>query len=212
MAPAHLFSGDLMQTCGEHLDSVAQIVCGNRDTVEHLSRTLSTSQLEWRPAAYGRCVAEWIESLRKSGDAALARIHEAMLPAWHDPSFEDQLYRRTVAGRCVLVSDRLRGDGHNVVHREPRRFASHAVFTEFLAQQNHLLDVIDEARDIDLGSAPAGWGIGRAFGLSVGDALELVAIRQRRGLGCVARVIATSGFPSRTVSSVQQVGGMLKLA
>jgi hypothetical protein len=212
MAPAHLFSGDLMQTCGEHLDSVAQIVCGNRDTVEHLSRTLSTSQLEWRPAAYGRCVAEWIESLRKSGDAALARIHEAMLPAWHDPSFEDQLYRRTVAGRCVLVSDRLRGDGHNVVHREPRRLASHAVFTEFLAQQNHLLDVIDEARDIDLGSAPAGWGIGRAFGLSVGDALELVAIRQRRGLGCVARVIATSGFPSRTVSSVQQVGGMLKLA
>jgi hypothetical protein len=195
------------QTCGEHLDAVTQIVSGNRDAVEHLSRTLSTTQLEWRPAAYGRCVAEWIESLGKSGDAALARIHAAMLPAWHDPSFEDQLYRRTVVGRCVLVSDRLRGDGHNAVHREPRRSASHAVFTEFLAQQHHLLDVIDEARDVDLCSAPAGW-----LGLSVGDALELLALRQRRGSGCVARVIATSGFPSRTVSPVSQVGGMLKLA
>ena len=60
---------------------------------------------------------------------------------------------------------------------EPRRSASHAVFTEFLAQQHHLLDMIDEARDIDLRSAPAGWVIGRAFGLSVGDALELLALR-----------------------------------
>ena len=117
-----------------------------------------------------------------------------------------------MAGRCVLAGERLRGDGHNAVHREPRRSASHAVFTEFLRHQNDLLDVIDRGAGHRSAPCAGRLGHGRAFGLSVGNALELLALRQRRGLGCVARVIATSGFPSRTVSPVSQVGAMLKLA
>jgi hypothetical protein len=201
-----------MQTCGEHLDSVTRIVQSNRDTAEHLSLTLSAPQLEWRPAPYARCVAEWIEYLERCGDAALTGIHAVMLPAWHDPSFEDQAYQRTLMGRCALVSDRLRGNGPDAVSREPRRSQSPRVFAKFLGQQSHLLDVIEEARDIDLRSSPAGGLFDRAFGPCVGDALELLALRQRRGLGCVAKVTETTGFPSRPVHAPPTAVGILRLA
>jgi hypothetical protein len=201
-----------MQTCGEHLDSVTRIVQSNRDRAEHLSLTLSLPQLEWRPAAYARCVAEWIEYLERCGDAALAGIHAVMLPAWHDPAFEDQPYRRTLVGRCALASDRLRGNAPHAVSRTPRRSQSPRVFAKFLGQQSHLLDVIEEARDIDLRSSPAGGLFDRAFGPCVGDALELLAIRQRRGLACVAKVTETTGFPSRPVPAPAPAVGLLKLA
>lgn len=200
-----------MQTCGEYLDAVTSIVRSNHDTAKHLSMTLSPTQLEWRPTAYGRCVAEWVAYLGASGDAALAGIQAAMLSAWHDPSFENQPHRRTFAGRYALASLRMEGDGHNAMHHEARRSASPALFTEFLDQQSHLFDVIEEARDIDLNSAPAGWVMGRVFGLSVGDVLELIAERQRRGLGCVARVIEAPGFPSRPVLQAPRAA-TLKLA
>jgi hypothetical protein len=201
-----------MQTCGEHLDSVTRIVQSNRDTAEHLSLSLSLPQLEWRPAPYARCVAEWIEYLERCGDAVLTGIHAVMLPAWHDPSFEDQPYRRTLMGRCVLVSDRLRGNASHGVSRKPRRSQSPRVFAKFLGQQSHLLDVIEEARDIDLRSSPAEGLFDRAFGPCVGDALELLALRQRRGLGCVAEVTEMTGFPSRPVTAPPAAIGRLKLA
>lgn len=201
-----------MQTYGAHLDALTHIVRQNKCAVEQLSTELSPTQLEWRPAPRMRSVAEWVETLVGKGEVYLAMISEPMLAAWHDPSFQDIPYKRTLIGHCVVIGARTRGVSRRVASHGERRPVPAAVFARFRAQQSDLLDLIDEARDVDLRRIRVASPLGRVMGLSIGDALELLAVLQQRGLQHATHVLETSGFPTWHTASPSHMNGVLRLA
>jgi DinB superfamily len=184
-----------MPTAGTHLDTLTRAVLQSSDFADSLVSELSHDQLVWRPSPGRWSVADWFEHLVALGDDYRARIHEPMLGAWHDPAFEDAPYRRTVAGRIATLRTRLgagqsRGRGGTI---PPATTATAPA--RFLEQQSDLLDLLDEAREVDLRRIRLGSPIARVIGLNLGDVLELLVVHQRQGLAQAERVVDTPGFP-----------------
>ena len=173
-----------MPTAGTHLDSLTRVVLQNSDDAEHLIQELSNEQLLWRPSPHRWSIAEWFDYLVAFGEDSQSRIREPMLAAWHDPSFEDAPYRRTLVRTFVggwsavgsrLRTKRARGPGNPA----PATTSSPA---RFMAQQSELLDLLDEARDVDLRGIHIGSRFSRLMGPCLGDVLERLIARQRHGM------------------------------
>jgi hypothetical protein len=182
-----------MPTAGTHLDRLTHVVLQNCDDAECLIQQLSNDQLLWRPSANRWSIAEWFEYLVAFGEDCQARIREPMLAAWHDPSFEDAPYKRTFAGGVSAFGNRLRAKrarGHVV---PPPATASSPA--RFVAQQSDLLDLLDEARDVDLRGVHVGSLFSRLMGPCLGDVLERLIVRQRHGMAQAELVIRVAGFP-----------------
>jgi hypothetical protein len=197
-----------MPTARIHLDRLTHVVLQNSDDAERLIQHLSNDQLLWRPSANRWSIAEWFEYLVAFGEDCQARIREPMLAAWHDPSFEDAPYKRTIAGGVSAFRNRLRAKrarGHVVP--PPATPSSPA---RFVVQQSELLDLLDEARDVDLRGVHVGSLFSRLMGPCLGDVLERLIIRQRHGVALTEPITRMAGFPGgargvrRTVAEVRQ--------
>jgi hypothetical protein len=182
-----------MPTAGIHLDRLTHVVMQNSDDAESLIKHLSSDHLLWRPSANRWSIAEWFEYLVAFGEDCQARIREPMLAAWHDPSFEDAPYKRTIAGGVSAFGNRLRATrarGHIVPP-----LATPSSPARFVAQQSDLLDLLDEARDVDLRSVHVGSLFSRLMGPCLGDVLERLIVRQRHGVAQAESITRMAGFP-----------------
>jgi hypothetical protein len=165
----------------------------NSDDAERLIKQLSTDHLLWRPSANRWSISEWFEYLVAFGEDCQARIREPMLAAWHDPSFEDAPYKRTIAGGVSAFGNRLRAKrarGHVVPP-----LATPSSPARFVAQQSDLLDLLDEARDVDLRGVHVGSLFSRLMGPCLGDVLERLIVRQRHGVAQAESITRMAGFP-----------------
>jgi DinB superfamily len=184
-----------MPSAGTHLDKLTRAVLQYSDYADCLVNEMSHDQLVWRPSPSRWSVAEWFEHLVVLGEDFRARVREPLLAAWHDPSFEDAPYRRTVAGRIAVLearfwASRSRGRGQVI---PPATTATAP--TRFLEQQSDLLELFDEAREVDLGGIRLGSPVGRLIGLNLGDLFELLVVHQQHALAQAERVVETPGFP-----------------
>jgi hypothetical protein len=182
-----------MPTAGTHLDRLTHAVLQNSDDAECLIQQLSNDQLLWRPSANRWSIAEWFEYLVAFGEDCRTRIREPMLAAWHDPSFEDAPYKRTIAGGVSAFGNRLRATralGHVV---PPPATASSPA--RFVAQQSDLLDLLDEARDVDLRGVHVGSLFSRLMGPCLGDMLERLIVCQCHGMAQAESITRMAGFP-----------------
>ncbi len=199
-----------MPTAGTHLDSLTQVVLQNSDEADRLIHEFSSDQLLWRPSPNRWSVAEWFEYLVAFGEDCQARIREPMLAAWHDPSFEEAPYKRTIIGGWSALGSKLRAKrarGHVV---PPPATASSAA--RFVAQQSELLDLLDEARDVDLRGVHIGSLFSRLMGPCLGDVLERLIVRQRHGVVQALAITRMSGFPQGARSGRRPPSEMLQTA
>jgi hypothetical protein len=185
-----------MPTSGTYLDALTSLVLQNSDHADRVVSDLSNDQLLWRPSPNRWSVAEWFEHLVAVGDDYQSKIREPLLAAWHDPAFEDAPYRRTMMGRCAVFGTRVRakrsrGRGHVV---PPPATAASAV--RFLTQQSELLDLLDDAREVDLRRIHVGSPLSRLMGPCLGDVIEQLVVRQHYGVAQTHDVIAAPGFPN----------------
>jgi hypothetical protein len=184
-----------MPTSGTYLDALSHLVVQNSDHADRVIRELSDDQVLWRPSPNRWSVAEWFEHLVAVGDDYQMKIREPLLAAWHDSAFEDVPYRRTMMGRCAVFGTRLRtkrsrGRGHLV---PPAATAMSA--GRFLTQQSELLDLLDDAREVDLRRIPVGSPLSRLMGPCLGDVIEQLVVLQHSGVEQTNDVIAAPGFP-----------------
>ena len=199
-----------MPTAGTHLDSLTHAVLQNSDDADRLIHDLSSEQLLWRPSPNRWSIAEWFEYLVAFGEDCQVRIREPMLAAWHDPSFEDAPYKRTVIGGWSALGSRLRAKrarGHVV---PPPATASSPA--RFVAQQSDLLDLLDEARDVDLRGIHIGSLFARLMGPCLGDVLERLIVRQRHGVAQAEAITRMTGFPRAARSGRRTPAEMLQTA
>jgi hypothetical protein len=192
----HHFQSRLMPTAGTHLDSLTHVVLQNSEDADRLMHELSSGQLLWRPSPNRWSVAEWFEYLVAFGEDCQARIREPMLAAWHDPSFEDAPYKRTIIGGWSALGTKLRAKrarGHVV---PPPATASSAA--RFVAQQSALLDLLDEAREVDLRGIHVGSLFSRLMGPCLGDVMERLIVRQHHGVAQTLAITRIPGFPQDT--------------
>jgi hypothetical protein len=199
-----------MPTAGTHLDSLTSVVLQNSDDADRLIHGLSSEQLMWRPSPNRWSIAEWFEYLVAFGEDCQARIREPMLAAWHDPSFEDAPYKRTLAGGWSAFGSRLRAKrprGHVV---PPPATASSPA--RFMVQQSELLDLLDEARDVDLRGIHIGSLFSRLMGPCLGDVLERLIARQRHGVAQAEAIARMPGFPQGARGARRTPAEMLQTA
>jgi DinB superfamily len=199
-----------MPTSGIHLDQLTHLVLQNSDDADRLAQQLSGDQLMWRPSANRWSVAEWFEYLVAFGEDCQARIREPMLAAWHDPAFEDAPYKRTIAGGWSAFGTRLRAKrqrGHVVP--PPATSSSPA---RFVAQQGELLDLLDEARDVDLRGVHVGSLFSRLMGPCLGDVLERLITRQRHGIVQATLIARLPNFPGKSRSGRHTTAEMRQTA
>jgi hypothetical protein len=206
----HHLKSPLMPTAGTHLDSLTRVVLQNSDDADRLIHEFSSDQLLWRPSPHRWSVAEWFEYLVAFGEDCQARIREPMLAAWHDPAFEDAPYKRTLIGGWSALGARVRGKrarGHVV---PPPATVSSAA--RFVAQQSELLDLLDEAREVDLRGIHIGSLFSRLMGPCLGDVLERLIARQRHGVAQAEAITRMSGFPQGARGARHTPAGMLQTA
>jgi hypothetical protein len=182
-----------MPTAGTHLDSLTLVVLQNSDDADRLIHEFSSDQLLWRPSPTRWSAAEWFEYLVAFGEDCQVRIREPMLAAWHDPSFEDASYKRTIIGGWSALGSRLRPKRARGRVVPPPGIASSA--GRFVAQQSELLDLLDEAREVDLRGIHVGSLFSRLMGPCLGDVLERLIVRQRHGVAQAAAISRMHGFP-----------------
>lgn len=201
-----------MPSTGSHLDKLTRVVLQYTDDADCLVTELTHDQLLWRPSANRWSVAEWFEHLVALGEEYQSKIREPMLAAWHDSSFEDAPYRRTMLGRCAVLGARIRarrsrGRGHVI---SPATTATAPA--RFQEQQSDLLDLLEEAREVDLRRIRLGSSVVRLFGPNIGDVFELLLVHQRHGLTQSARVIESPGFPDAHRVRRRTPAGLLLIA
>jgi hypothetical protein len=187
-----------LRTAGIHLDQLTHVVLQNSDDADRLAQQLSGGQLMWRPSANRWNVAEWFEYLVAFGEDSQASIREPLLAAWHDPAFEAAPYKRTIAGGWSALGNRLRAKrqrGHVVLPA-----ATSSSPARFVAQQGELLDLLDEARDVDLRGVHVGSLFSRLMGPCLGDVLERLITRQRHGIAQATLITRLPDFPDKARS------------
>jgi hypothetical protein len=199
-----------MPTAGTLLDSLTHVVLQNRDDADRLIHEFSSEQLLWRPSPHRWSVAEWFEYLVAFGDDSQARIREPMLAAWHDPSFEDAPYRRTILGGWSALGARVRGKRARGPVAPPPAIAASAA--RFVTQQSELLDLLDEAREVDLRGIHVGSLFSRLMGPCLGDVLERLIVRQRHGVAQAEAITRMPGFPRGARGARHTPAGMLQTA
>jgi hypothetical protein len=201
-----------MPSTATHLDKLTRAVLYYSDRAECLVNELSHDQLLWRPSPNRWSVAEWFEHLVALGEDYQSKVREPMLAAWHDPSFEDVPYQQTFAGRCAVLGARVgagrsRGRGHLIPPP-----ATATAPARFLEQQSEFLDLLEEAREVDLRRIRLGSPVGRLIGLNLGDVFELLVVHQHHGLAQAARVVESPAFPARHRVVLRMLADVLQTA
>jgi hypothetical protein len=133
-----------------------------------------------------------------------------MLAAWHDPAFEDAPYKRTLAGGWSAFGNRLRAKRQRGQAVPPPATSSSPA--RFVAQQGELLDLLDEARDVDLRGVHVGSLFSRLMGPCLGDVLERLITRQRHGIAQATLIVRLPNFPSKSRSGRHTTAEMRQTA
>lgn len=190
-----------MRTVGHHLDALSTATSDLAQEVDKLVAALTEEQLLWRPRRGEWGVADCLEHLVATGEVYHPRIRTQLLAAWHDPYMEDEPYEPTWFGRRFI---REHGpNGRPLKARGPLVPARATVDTpaRFAARQIELLELISDAREVDLRRVRIKSPQSRWRPLPLGEALEMLVVHQRRHVAQARRVAETTGFPSRSGST-----------
>lgn len=175
-----------------HLTRVKAQARDNIYEADRLVQGLGRDELLWRPAPDRWGVADCFEHLFSTGAAYHPRIRSALASA--PPGDPSAVYRRTFFGRAFLYfagpEGRVRIRARELFAPGPSRPDAPERFQD---QQEELLDLIEEARGVDLRRTRVTSPLSRLLTLTLGECLEMLVQHQRRHLYQARRVIKEAG-------------------
>ncbi len=182
----------------ELLDRWARDAAAVRDQVAELFQEHSEAKLTWKPSAAGWSIAECVDHLAVTGEAYYGRIGDSVERV-KGSAASARGYRPRWLARLFLRF--VSPEGTKRV-KAPKRFqpgaasaAGVSVGTQFVEQQQELIELIERARDCDLNAGRFGSPVTSLLRFSIGEALQMMVFHQQRHLAQMQRVLAAEGCP-----------------
>jgi DinB superfamily len=163
-----------------------------------LTRGLTDEQFNWRPSPEQWSINECLEHLNMTARLFWAILAEAVNSARIKGWFSHGPYKRTWLGDLTI---RVTEPPVRFKVKAPRRFKPPAdipasqVVAQFMTFQDRLLDIIRDAKGVDLGR-PRIHAPGRSLiKITLGQAFELMIAHQRRHIWQARNVKFSIKFP-----------------
>jgi hypothetical protein len=182
---------------GELKDYVRQIEEIRRDA-ESLVDGLSEAQFNWQPAPGRWSIGECLEHLNVTARLYWPMIAEAINRSRVSGVMSNGPYKHGWLGNWLARSAE---PPPKMRFKAPRKFRPPSdqplarVWPQFLAFQDRLLDLIQDANGVDLGKTKVQLPATQKIKLTLGQAFRLVTAHERRHLWQARQVKEHAGFP-----------------